>query len=487
MSSLIRTYLCCCLPSTHPDDLDIHDEHQPLLNPDILPQAPPRPSTQRTTEEQRHEQETLRRIFNLASERLISISTPSFLFSQPSHASSSSPALPSPSPSSPHSASASSSLSRSSSPTLRSSSPRPSRREGSTKKRSKKTRPAGDPDAPLAPVRARVVRLNSAWEVVNPHGDAQGDGAEGADGSIGPSPLGASDASDGDDGEGGEAGDEDADESRFDSLASYRTARSARSRSGEASSATYAAYETVRSGYPTLRGLFAVDGEDGREEVDEEELSRALAALESSIDTYTLPSFAPYVTELGGGGDENGFTAIAPADLKKSIAIMQIRQLVFYSVVGAVLYSCGGQYAPSSSRLSSSSSFSGGRVPAFAIALGTLSFPSNFAKLGMAGGLVANTGFVLISWLSAYLMVEFKLKYPYVMNVADCGEVMFDEWGARVFGVGIVAKSIGLASSDILAGKLAIATLDSYANCTIIWAAVIAIASDILSYQRHCA
>ncbi|GAA6044098.1 hypothetical protein JCM8097_008434 [Rhodosporidiobolus ruineniae] len=120
-----------------------------------------------------------------------------------------------------------------------------------------------------------------------------------------------------------------------------------------------------------------------------------------------------------------------------------------------------------------------------AIALGTLSFPSNFAKLGMAGGLIANTGFVAISWLSAYLMVEFKLKYPYVMNVADCGEVMFGKWGARVFGVGIVAKSIGLASSHILAGKLAIATFDSYANCTVIWAAVIAIASAILSYQRH--
>ncbi|GAA5903552.1 hypothetical protein JCM6882_002982 [Rhodosporidiobolus microsporus] len=120
-----------------------------------------------------------------------------------------------------------------------------------------------------------------------------------------------------------------------------------------------------------------------------------------------------------------------------------------------------------------------------AIALGTLSFPSNFQKLGMAGGLICNTAFVFIAYASAYLMVDFKMKYPYCMNVADAGEAIFGRWGARIFGVGIVAKSIGLASSHILAGKIAISTFDGGANCSIGWSLLVAAVSGILSYQRQ--
>ncbi|GAA5843755.1 hypothetical protein JCM11251_006797, partial [Rhodosporidiobolus azoricus] len=120
-----------------------------------------------------------------------------------------------------------------------------------------------------------------------------------------------------------------------------------------------------------------------------------------------------------------------------------------------------------------------------AIALGTLSFPSNFNKLGMAGGLICNTAFVLIAYASAYVMVVFKMKYPYCMNVADAGEIMFGRVGKIIFGVGIIAKSIGLASSHILAGKIAISTFDSGANCSIGWAFLIAAISGILSYQRQ--
>ncbi|GAA5988698.1 hypothetical protein JCM11641_006508 [Rhodosporidiobolus odoratus] len=120
-----------------------------------------------------------------------------------------------------------------------------------------------------------------------------------------------------------------------------------------------------------------------------------------------------------------------------------------------------------------------------AIALGTLSFPSTFKRLGMVGGFLANLLFVIIAYISCYVMVDFKLKYPYVMNVADAGEIMFGKWGSRIIGVGVIAKSIGLASSHILAGKIAISTFDSGANCAIGWAVLIAVVSAILSYQRH--
>ncbi|GAA5863281.1 hypothetical protein JCM8547_002887 [Rhodosporidiobolus lusitaniae] len=106
-----------------------------------------------------------------------------------------------------------------------------------------------------------------------------------------------------------------------------------------------------------------------------------------------------------------------------------------------------------------------------AIALGTLSFPSTFHRLGLVGGFLANLLFVI-------------LAYPYVMNVADCGGVMFGKWGARVFGVFILAKSIGLASSHVLAGKIAVASFDDTGICTVAWAVVIAAVSCIMSLPR---
>ncbi|BGP43404.1 hypothetical protein JCM10449v2_007439 [Rhodotorula kratochvilovae] len=119
-----------------------------------------------------------------------------------------------------------------------------------------------------------------------------------------------------------------------------------------------------------------------------------------------------------------------------------------------------------------------------AVALGTLSFPSTFKRLGMAGGLITNTAFIAIAYLSAWVMVDFKKRYPHVLNAADAAEVLFGRVGYLVAGTAIVFKSIGLAASHILAGKLAIVTFDSGANCAIGWALLIAGISAILSYNR---
>ncbi|POY73092.1 hypothetical protein BMF94_3930 [Rhodotorula taiwanensis] len=119
-----------------------------------------------------------------------------------------------------------------------------------------------------------------------------------------------------------------------------------------------------------------------------------------------------------------------------------------------------------------------------AIALGTLSFPQNFYRLGMAGGIIANCGFIVIAYVTTHWMVDFKLRYPHVLNVAEAGEVIFGKWGGRVLGVGMVAKSIGLASSHVLAGKIALSVFDDGKTCSIVFAVVVAVISAALSYSR---
>jgi hypothetical protein len=46
------------------------------------------------------------------------------------------------------------------------------------------------------------------------------------------------------------------------------------------------------------------------------------------------------------------------------------------------------------------------------IALGTLSFPSIFMRLGIFGGVIATVGLGALAWLAASWMVDFKKRFP---------------------------------------------------------------------------
>ncbi|GAA5836362.1 hypothetical protein JCM9279_000364 [Rhodotorula babjevae] len=280
MNSLVRQYLCCCLPAPRRDE---DEERAPLLNPDILPEAPPRPQG-RSTEEQQRERESLQRILEHATDRLINVeSLAAFRSSRPESTLSTVP---------------STSSSPSASPARR----RKKRPASST------WRPPMD-DTPLAPV--RVVQLGRNWEEVPtaagkaaqagwarpasshsmrtlPRGGGRGAGVGAGPGRRRERLGGDTDEEIGgaEEGEGGLDGEESVDgegeaDSQFGTVASYRTARS----SGG-----------------TVRGLWSSDGA-GEVEVDEE-LSHAIAALESSIDDWSLPGgLGPFVAELGNNDD----------------------------------------------------------------------------------------------------------------------------------------------------------------------------------------
>ncbi|BGP10361.1 hypothetical protein OF846_004391 [Rhodotorula toruloides] len=284
MADLLRQYLCCCFPAPrHPQD---DPERAPLLNPDILPEAPPRP-VGRTTEEQLAEQEQLRKILSLAEERLISIES-STAFRPPTPPSSSHPHTHVPSSSSPDS-----------------SSTRPRSRSPWRPPVSTTT-----DDGPFAPI--RVVHLDRQnWTELpsEPSTPAprkrKGQGKKrvegrppsshsmktlprGRGGGVPPSPLRHGASSEDEDGEGDEDDDE---ESKYGTVASYRTATD-----GSGGSAS-----TIRQG---LRDVSW--GREDDEPVDPEReaaLAQAIDALEHSIDDWTLPPCGPFVAELG---DEEG-------------------------------------------------------------------------------------------------------------------------------------------------------------------------------------
>jgi amino acid permease len=116
-----------------------------------------------------------------------------------------------------------------------------------------------------------------------------------------------------------------------------------------------------------------------------------------------------------------------------------------------------------------------------AIALGLLSFPSIFQRLGLAGGLIATILLALLAYITAWIYIDFKLRYMGCMNVADAGRIMFGRIGGIIFGVGIMVKSIGLAASHALAGEIALTNISNGATCKIVVTVVICVVSVLVS------
>lgn len=119
------------------------------------------------------------------------------------------------------------------------------------------------------------------------------------------------------------------------------------------------------------------------------------------------------------------------------------------------------------------------------IALGTLSFPSIFLRLGIVGGIVTTVLLGMLAYVTAWMQINFKLRHMGVMHFGDAGGVMFGKWGRRVLGFGMVVKSMGLAGSHVLVGQEALTSISSHAICNVWWGFLITVVSVLLSYNRE--
>ncbi|EIM89333.1 uncharacterized protein STEHIDRAFT_94487 [Stereum hirsutum FP-91666 SS1] len=126
----------------------------------------------------------------------------------------------------------------------------------------------------------------------------------------------------------------------------------------------------------------------------------------------------------------------------------------------------------------------GALIMAETIALGILSFPKVFYRLGMFGGIFTTIALAALSWQTGYVIVQFKVNHPGVMNFADAGGVVAGRKGFWLLGAMLVTKSVFVAGSHALSGAIALNNISSGAICNIAWAAIIAIVSFLLTIPR---
>ncbi|OJJ01985.1 hypothetical protein ASPVEDRAFT_83505 [Aspergillus versicolor CBS 583.65] len=109
------------------------------------------------------------------------------------------------------------------------------------------------------------------------------------------------------------------------------------------------------------------------------------------------------------------------------------------------------------------------------IALGTLSIPSAFAKLGMVAGIILTVSFGLLAIYSSYIIGLVKLKYPRLPHYVDFGRLLIGDIGDKIFAVAFIALMTLTVGSHCLTGKLALATITGSSVCALLFSVVSAV------------
>ncbi|KAJ5929909.1 Amino acid transporter transmembrane [Penicillium verhagenii] len=123
-----------------------------------------------------------------------------------------------------------------------------------------------------------------------------------------------------------------------------------------------------------------------------------------------------------------------------------------------------------------------------AIALGSLSIPSTFAKLGMVAGVICCVGVGLIAIYTSYIVGQVKLLFPEVANYADAGRLMggrfgvaWGRFGYELINFMLALQLIFLTGSHCLTGTIAWQNITKSTICSVIFAVVSAIILLILA------
>ncbi|KAM0415713.1 hypothetical protein ACHAPT_013329 [Fusarium lateritium] len=118
------------------------------------------------------------------------------------------------------------------------------------------------------------------------------------------------------------------------------------------------------------------------------------------------------------------------------------------------------------------------------IGLGILSLPSTLKTLGIVPGLIALIGIGILSWYTAYELLQYYRLHPQVVNVVEMCRFVGGPWLEGVAGVMMMIQVIFVAASAIVTLSIALNTISSHAACTVIFIFVACAACFLLCLPR---
>jgi len=110
------------------------------------------------------------------------------------------------------------------------------------------------------------------------------------------------------------------------------------------------------------------------------------------------------------------------------------------------------------------------------IGIGILSLPAALNTLGFFPGIVCIIGMGMLSLYTAYNLIQYWRKYPYMLNIVDYGRVLGGPWLECVFAVGFLINMALISASAVVTISIGLNTVSDHATCTVAFTVVAAVA-----------
>ncbi|RJE21869.1 hypothetical protein PHISCL_05787 [Aspergillus sclerotialis] len=121
------------------------------------------------------------------------------------------------------------------------------------------------------------------------------------------------------------------------------------------------------------------------------------------------------------------------------------------------------------------------------ISLGILSLPAGVAGLGLVPAVIILVGLGILATYTAYVIGQFKWRYPHISNMSDAGEVLMGWFGRELLFTGQMLYLVFIMGSHILIFSQALNSISSHGTCTIVFGIIGLIISFIFSLPRTLA
>jgi amino acid permease len=110
------------------------------------------------------------------------------------------------------------------------------------------------------------------------------------------------------------------------------------------------------------------------------------------------------------------------------------------------------------------------------VGIGMLSLPSALNVLGFFPGLLCIIVMGMLSLYTAYNLIQYWRKYPYMLNIVDYGRVLGGPWMEGVFAVGFLINMALISASALVTLTIGLNTVSEHATCTVVYTVIAAIA-----------
>lgn len=110
------------------------------------------------------------------------------------------------------------------------------------------------------------------------------------------------------------------------------------------------------------------------------------------------------------------------------------------------------------------------------VGIGMLSLPSALNVLGFFPGILCIIIMGMLSLYTAYNLIQYWRKYPYMLNIVDYGRVLGGPWVEGIFAVGFLINMALISASAVVTLTIGLNTVSEHATCTVVFTFVAAIA-----------